>query len=84
MHFGKFFFTTGDFVFRDFPSSNLSQQLRLATTVAVFSSDVYRRQLATNIASSKLQVLSSLGEYFIAFHCVHSVVLLRKQLPQAS
>lgn len=83
MHFGKFFFTTGDFVFRAFPSSNLSQQLRLATTVAVFSSDVYR-QLAINIASGKLQVLSSLGEYFIAFHCVHSVVLLRKQLPQAN
>lgn len=82
-HFGKFSFTTGDFVFCALHSINLSQQLRLATAVAVFSSDVYR-QLAINIASGKIQVLSPLGEYFIAFHCVHSVVLLRKQLPKAN
>lgn len=66
---GKFSFTTGNFVFRALPSSNLSRQLRPATAVAVFSSDVHL-QLATNIASGKLQVLSSLREYFIAFHCV--------------
>lgn len=47
----------------------ISRQLRLATAVALFSSDVYR-QLATNIATGKLHVLFSLGEYFIAFHCV--------------
>lgn len=51
------------------PSCNFSPQLRLANAVAVFLINVYL-QLATNIASGKLRVLSSLGEYFFAFHCV--------------
>lgn len=51
------------------PSCNFSPQLRLANAVAVFLINVYL-QLATNIASGKLWVLSSLGEYFFAFHCV--------------
>lgn len=53
------------------PSCNFSPQLRLANAVAVFliKLNVYL-QLATNIASGKLRVLSSLGEYFFAFHCV--------------
>lgn len=55
--------------FRASPSCNFSPQLRLANAVAVFLINVYL-QLATNIASGKLRVLSSLGEYFFAFHCV--------------
>lgn len=51
------------------PSCNFSPQLRLANVVAVFLINVYL-QLATNIASGKLRDLSSLGEYFFAFHCV--------------
>lgn len=51
------------------PSCNFSPQLRLANAVAVFLINVYL-QLATNIASGKLRVLSSLGEYLFAFHCV--------------
>lgn len=51
------------------PSCNFSPQLRLANAVAVFLINVYL-QLATNIASGKLRVLSSLGEYVFAFHCV--------------
>lgn len=51
------------------PSCNFSPQLRLANAVAVFLINVYL-QLATDIASGKLRVLSSLGEYFFAFHCV--------------
>lgn len=54
---------------RSSPSCNFSPQLRLANAVAVFLINVYL-QLATNIASGKLRVLSSLGEYFFAFHCV--------------
>lgn len=51
------------------PSCNFSPQLRLSNAVAVFLINVYL-QLATNIASGKLRVLSSLGEYFFAFHCI--------------
>lgn len=64
------FFTTDNFVFSCFTLLQfLSFLLRLANAVAVFLINVYL-QLATNIASGKLRVLSSLGEYFFAFHCV--------------